>query len=110
MPTCRGALYAGDLRPGIAVRLMRERDMLLDPAQRMTIVAAQAGVICGFATTAPARDADTPEHGELCALYVDPDWWGRGVGVWWATLVRSASTGTTGGLGMARAEQTRCGA
>jgi GNAT superfamily N-acetyltransferase len=43
--------------------------------------------ILGFATTSPARDADVPEDGELCALYVDPEWWGRGVG---ATLIAAA--------------------
>jgi GNAT superfamily N-acetyltransferase len=37
-------------------------------------------VICGFATTAPARDADVVDDGEVFALYVDPDWWGRGYG------------------------------
>ncbi len=45
------------------------------------------GVICGFATTSPARDSDVPEDGELCALYVDPEWWGRGVG---RTLIEAA--------------------
>jgi GNAT superfamily N-acetyltransferase len=46
-----------------------------------TMVAIDGGTICGFATTAPARDSDLPEYGELFALYVDPEWWGRGVGV-----------------------------
>jgi GNAT superfamily N-acetyltransferase len=45
-----------------------------------TIVATQAGAIYGFATTAPSRDPGTRNQGELCALYVDPDWWDRGVG------------------------------
>ena len=31
-------------------------------------------------TTAPARDPDVPLYGELCALYVDPDHWDRGIG------------------------------
>jgi GNAT superfamily N-acetyltransferase len=35
----------------------------------------------------PARDSDVAEHGELCALYVDPEWWGRGVG---AALILAA--------------------
>jgi GNAT superfamily N-acetyltransferase len=35
----------------------------------------------------PARDSDVPEHGELCALYVDPEWWGLGVG---AALIGAA--------------------
>jgi GNAT superfamily N-acetyltransferase len=28
----------------------------------------------------PARDADAEVVGELYAIYVDPSWWGRGVG------------------------------
>jgi GNAT superfamily N-acetyltransferase len=52
-----------------------------DPAKPWTIVAAEEGVIQGFATTAPSRDSDLPGHGELCALYVDPERWGRGIGV-----------------------------
>ncbi|HEX3748856.1 MAG TPA: GNAT family N-acetyltransferase [Bryobacteraceae bacterium] len=51
-----------------------------DPGKACTIVALQDGDILGFATVSPARDADLPDHGELCAFYVDPPWWGRGVG------------------------------
>lgn len=52
-----------------------------DPLKPRTIVAAEGGVIHGFATTGPSREPDLPEHGELYALYVDPDRWGRGIGV-----------------------------
>ncbi len=52
-----------------------------DPQKPQTIVAVEGGVILGFATTAPARDADLPGYGELCALYVDPAYWGRGIGL-----------------------------
>lgn len=45
-----------------------------------TLVAIEDGAIRGFATTAPSRDADTQDCGELCALYVDPGCWGRGLG------------------------------
>jgi len=48
--------------------------------QPSTVVAVEDGVICGFATTGPSRDADVPDAGELLALYVDPRAWGRGVG------------------------------
>jgi GNAT superfamily N-acetyltransferase len=48
-----------------------------DPA---TVVAIGDGTICGFATTAPARDSDVVDDGEVYALYVDPEWWGRGYG------------------------------
>lgn len=45
-----------------------------------TIVAVESDALLGFATTSPSRDADLPNDGELCALYVDPDHWGHGVG------------------------------
>jgi len=48
-----------------------------DPDVPSTIVAAEDGVICGFATTGPS---DIPGRGELFALYVDPDAWRTGVG------------------------------
>jgi GNAT superfamily N-acetyltransferase len=52
-----------------------------DPRQPMTTVALDAsGTIRGFATTCAARDEDVPGYGELAAIHVDPDWWGRGVG------------------------------
>jgi GNAT superfamily N-acetyltransferase len=43
-------------------------------------VAVADGTVCGFATTAPCRDGDRAGFGELCALYVDPDWWRHGAG------------------------------
>jgi GNAT superfamily N-acetyltransferase len=53
----------------------------LDPLKPRTIVAAEKNLIVGFATAAPARDPDLPDHGELCALYVDPEYWGREIGI-----------------------------
>jgi GNAT superfamily N-acetyltransferase len=58
-----------------------------DPAKPYTILAAEGESICGFATTMLSRDADLAGFGELCALYVDPERWGRGIGV---TLVAAA--------------------
>ena len=49
-----------------------------DPQRPATVVAVDEGAICGFATTFVLHD--TPEYGELAALYVDPEWWRRGVG------------------------------
>lgn len=66
----------------------------LDPAERaerytfgadgfdspVTTLAVADGLICGFATVGSARDADAKGVGELYAIYLDPSWWGRGVG------------------------------
>jgi GNAT superfamily N-acetyltransferase len=53
----------------------------LDPRKPRTIVAIADGAILGFATTMPSRDQDLANHAELCALYVDPEHWGCGIGV-----------------------------
>ena len=58
-----------------------------DRAKPTTIVAAEEDLILGFVTTAPSREPDLPDHGELCALYVDPEYWSRGLG---AALVSAA--------------------
>jgi GNAT superfamily N-acetyltransferase len=47
------------------------------------------GLLHGFATTAPSRDLDLPDHGELWALYVDPAQWGRGIGAALVTAARA---------------------
>ena len=53
----------------------------VDPRKPHTIVATEDGLIRGFATTSPSRDSDLQDYGELCALYVDPEYWGRGFGL-----------------------------
>jgi len=64
-----------------------------DPRKAQTIVAVEAGLIRGFATTAPSRDQDLAGHGELCALYVDPDYWGRGMGMALVSAARDRLVG-----------------
>jgi GNAT superfamily N-acetyltransferase len=52
-----------------------------DPRQPMTTVALDdAGTVRGFVTTCAARDQDVPGYGEVAAIHVDPEFWGRGVG------------------------------
>jgi GNAT superfamily N-acetyltransferase len=52
-----------------------------DPLKPQTIVAFEQGFIQGFVTTASSPDPDLTDCGELCALHVDPEQWGRGIGV-----------------------------
>jgi ribosomal protein S18 acetylase RimI-like enzyme len=50
-----------------------------DPDAPSTVVAERDGVVRGFATIGPCREAG-PETGELLALHVDPSAWGMGAG------------------------------
>jgi ribosomal protein S18 acetylase RimI-like enzyme len=45
-----------------------------------TILAVRDGSIRGFASIGSSRDADVPDAGELCALYIDPPHWQEGIG------------------------------
>jgi GNAT superfamily N-acetyltransferase len=89
--------YLDQLRP--EDRAPRYTFGSLDPLRPWTIVAMEAGTIHGFATTAPARDPALSNHGELCALYVDPDRWGRGIGL----ALLSAARTHLAGLGFRKA-------
>jgi GNAT superfamily N-acetyltransferase len=85
--TLLSADYLDQLRP--EDRAPKYDFASLDPRKPQTIVAVEEGMIHGFATTAPSRDPDLPDHGELYALYVDPEQWGRGIGV---ALISAART------------------
>ena len=77
--------YLNQLRPEDRAR---QYDFTgLDPMKPYTLVAEEDGAIYGFASTVPSHEPDLVDHGELCALYADPEQWGRGVGV---ALVSSA--------------------
>jgi ribosomal protein S18 acetylase RimI-like enzyme len=71
--------YLDGLRP--EDRAQRYTFGSTDPQKPATIVAVEHGTVCGFATTAPTGDADAVGYGELAALNIDPDWWGRGIGM-----------------------------
>ena len=79
--------YLDQLRP--EDRAQRYDFATTDPAKPHTIVAVEEGVIQGFATTAPSREPDLPNHGELYALYVDPSRWGQGIGLALVSAARS---------------------
>ncbi len=70
--------YLDGLRP--EDRAARYTFGVTGPGLPTTVVAMVDGVIAGFATTGPCRDADAADTGELLALYVDPDAWGTGMG------------------------------
>jgi GNAT superfamily N-acetyltransferase len=69
--------YLDALRPEDRAR----RYTFGEPGAPETIVATEGGgAIRGFAAVGASRDDETRGAGELMALYVDPDRWGRGVG------------------------------
>jgi GNAT superfamily N-acetyltransferase len=70
--------YLDQLRP--EDRAQRYDFASSDLLKPRTIVATEDGLIHGFVTTAPAHEPDLPDHGELCALHVVPEHWGRGMG------------------------------
>jgi GNAT superfamily N-acetyltransferase len=78
--------YLAGLRP--EERAQRYDFATVDPGRPRTLVAVEADTILGFAAVSPARDDDAAGQGELCALYVDPDCWGRGIGRALATAAR----------------------
>ena len=79
--------YLDQLRP--EDRAQKYDFASLDPRKPQTIVAVEEGLVHGFVTTAPSRDPDLTGYGELYALYVDPEQWGRGIGV---ALISAART------------------
>jgi hypothetical protein len=69
------------------------------PEGPTTVVAVVDAAICGFVTTGPSRDEDAADTGEVYALYVDPQYWGRGIG---RSLIAEARTQLSG-QGLAKA-------
>lgn len=82
------AEYLDQLRP--EDRAARYDFATQDATKPHTIVVVDDARVCGFATTMPAQASNIERCGELAALYVDPDDWGRGIG---AALVSAARAG-----------------
>ena len=79
--------YLDSLRP--EDRAARYDFTHVDPLRPYTIVAIEDRQILGFATIMPSRDEDLLEAGELAALYLDPEFWDRGIGVALITAARA---------------------
>lgn len=92
-----GDAYLDGLRPQEWAR--RYEFAGLDPAKPRTLVAFEADTVLGFATCSPARDEEARGQGELCALYVEPECWGRGIG----RMLVGAARGELSRLGFGRA-------
>jgi GNAT superfamily N-acetyltransferase len=70
--------YLDALEP--AARAARYTFAEVGPGRPVTAVAVNEDVTCGFATIGPCRDPGMSEAGEVYAIHVHPDHWGRGVG------------------------------
>ena len=78
-------LMPADYLAGLSVDgfVLSARRMLADRAARRVavLVAEVGGVVSGFASVGPSRDADEAEGvGELYAIYLDPAIWRHGIG------------------------------
>ena len=95
--------YLAGLRPEDRARrydfASPDPSRLSDPGRMRTLVAVEAETVLGFASISAARDHDVAGQGELCALYVEPDCWGRGIG----RMLAAAARGALYGLGFRRA-------
>jgi GNAT superfamily N-acetyltransferase len=54
------------------------------------LVAEEDGMVVGFASVGPSRDEDANETGEVRAIYLLADRWGRGIG--WALMDTALNT------------------
>lgn len=63
-------------------RRMIEQATAEQPSIVVESVAVQAGAIVGWVAAGRCRDVDRPDpgQGEVYAIYVLPEWWGRGAG------------------------------
>ena len=57
----------------------RRQLLALTPAQRLKVI-VDAGVVVGFAVAGPEHDGRAAGIGELYAINLDPQVWGRGLG------------------------------
>ena len=57
----------------------RRQVLALLPAQRLKVI-VDDGVVVGFAAAGPEHDGRAADTGELYAINVDPQVWGRGLG------------------------------
>jgi ribosomal protein S18 acetylase RimI-like enzyme len=79
----------------------RWRELLIGPSSDMCLlVIVDDDRVVGFASLGPARDSDTPRDiGQLYAINLDPDVWGRGLG----RALLSVATDRLRGLGYVEA-------
>lgn len=64
----------------VAERTQRWRENLAEEGWKTTFVAVAGSCVAGFATVGPSRNEACPDYAELYAIYLDPDWFGKGVG------------------------------
>lgn len=59
----------------------------LNKNRKGTFLAFNGAVLAGFVTVGPSRNRKCSDYGELYAIYLDPDYFGKGIG---KTLFQSA--------------------
>lgn len=80
------AAYPGLLPDRVLADLSVDRraegwERVLGDRRQQVVVATAGARVVGFGHVGPARDGDLPPTtGQLATLYLDPGWWGTGVG------------------------------
>ncbi len=77
----KGVVHQSYLDNGLDIneRTKRWREGLSE-SRKGTFLAFNGAALAGFATVGQSRDDGYSEYGELYAIYLDPDYFGKGVG------------------------------
>ncbi len=77
----KGIIHQSYLDNGLDISgLTKHWQERLKQSRKGTFLAFNGPVINGFASIGKSRDDDYPDYAELYAIYLDPDYFGKGVG------------------------------
>ena len=76
-------------------RTRRWREIMQQPQQAMFVAEDEGNGVFGFANGGPERNGREDFRGELCGLYVLPEWHGKGNGRRLVTIPLSRFSGQT---------------
>lgn len=77
----KGVIHQSYLDNGLDINERTKRwHENLSESRKGTFLAFDGETLVGFSTVGKSRDDNYPDYGELYAIYLDPDYFGKGVG------------------------------